>query len=308
MTDSFLQSMTFSRASDFFDACDCDDCDNIPPSIQKFINDRKRQRMKTGHIKRTQQRTLVGQHDRTRISLFSMFMPKHAEPLIEFGSSHRIVWVKRLVKPNKNQYTVEYKNSNSNHSSRESESSSSILQWIGKGIIGSSDEEKDRIDLNDWTEGSVHFVPSNGGKAVGWIHTSAARETSVGISTYTNAGGSIEDANKKEELENKTTTKTVESDGFAILYVAKIPLDVFNKKQEESEESNQEWVNALIECCRDGIGSFNKESDKVPSYYKFPIETSELLKKIIREVEDAESKDDTSEPASKRICRKQPDA
>eukprot|EP00532_Pseudo-nitzschia_australis_P008960 CAMPEP_0168165452 /NCGR_PEP_ID=MMETSP0139_2-20121125/1495_1 /TAXON_ID=44445 /ORGANISM="Pseudo-nitzschia australis, Strain 10249 10 AB" /LENGTH=236 /DNA_ID=CAMNT_0008082571 /DNA_START=338 /DNA_END=1048 /DNA_ORIENTATION=- len=236
-------------------------------------------------------------------------MPKHAEPLIEFGSSHRIVWVKRLVKPNKNQNTDNYKNNNSNHSTSHKSDSNSILQWIGKGIIGSSDEEKDRIHLNDWTEGSVHFVPSNGGKAVGWIHTSATSETSVGISTGTNGGTcSTEDANKKEEHENQTTIKTLESDGFAILYVAKIPLDAFNKKQEESEESNQEWVNALIECCRDGIGSFDKESDKIPSYYKFPNEKSELLKKAIREVENAESKNDTNEPASKRICRKHPDA
>ena len=153
MTDAFLQSMTFSRAGEFLDTCDCDECDNIPPPIRRFIHERKRQRLTAGPIKRTQQRTLVGRHD--RISLWCVHMPKNADPLIEFGSSHRIVWIKQL------------------HTNRNaSDNDSGVLRWIGKGIIGSHDEQNSRERLVEWTEGKVFLVPSNGGKAVGWIYSS----------------------------------------------------------------------------------------------------------------------------------------
>jgi len=42
------------------------------------------------------------------------------------------------------------------------------LHSIGKGIIGSSDEEKSRTTVN-WKEGKGYLVPSNGGRALGWI-------------------------------------------------------------------------------------------------------------------------------------------
>ena len=145
--------MTFSRAGEFLDTCDCDECDNIPPPIRRFIHKRKRQRLTAGPIKRTQQRILVGRHD--RISLWCVNMPKNADPLIEFGSSHRIVWIKQL---------------RTNHDA--SDHKSGILRWIGKGIIGSHDEQNSRERLVEWTEGKVFLVPSNGGKAVGWIYAS----------------------------------------------------------------------------------------------------------------------------------------
>jgi len=76
--------------------------------------------------------------------LYQWVLPSGAEPLVEFGSSHRILWVERLPK------------------------NGSIFS-IGKGIIGSSDEEKSRVRMN-WKEGGLYLVPSNGGKAMGWIY------------------------------------------------------------------------------------------------------------------------------------------
>jgi hypothetical protein len=37
-------------------------------------------------------------------------------------------------------------------------------------VIGSSDETKSRWKV-DWTEGKADFIPANGGKALGWLHT-----------------------------------------------------------------------------------------------------------------------------------------
>jgi len=275
MTDSFLQSMTFSRAGQFLNACACEECDIIPPSIRNFIEERKRQRLVTGPIKRTQQRTLVSRHG--QISLWSMHMPKNAEPLVEFGSSHRIVWVKQLAT-----------------SFDASDNNSSTLRWIGKGIIGSSDEEKSRKEMIEWTEGNVFLVPSNGGKAVGWIHSNADPNSSKTDTNDDNATGNTNNEEKHDE-----------SDSFAVLYVAKIPPDILKQEHQESRESYHQWANQLIECCRDGLKSCEKQSAKNSSYYKFSGEASKLLKKAIREVEGITAKNDATERASKRICLNQ---
>lgn len=282
--------MTFSRANGFFNRCDCDECEDIPPSIRKFIENRKRQRRETGPIKRTQQRTLVSRYGGANLQC--MHMPKHAEPLVDFGTSHRIVWVKRLVQRSH----TENNGSNGNHTTG---NGGSILQWIGKGIIGSSDEEKGRVFLDSWTEGSVFLVPSNGGKAIGWIHTNDTRNTTSDGAT---------DATGKTNKDDSSIKRSLQSDSFAVLYVAKIPFKMIDQDQEESStESYPDWVNALVECCRDCHGSCDEESNEKPQYYKLPGESSELLKKVIREVEERESKDDTDEPNAKWICRRQSD-
>eukprot|EP00536_Pseudo-nitzschia_multiseries_P011615 jgi/Psemu1/206324/e_gw1.405.25.1 len=297
MTDSFLRSMTFSRAREFLYACDCAECDDIPPSIRKFIHERKRQSKEAGAIKRTQQRTLVSRHG--PVTLHSIYMPKHAEPLIDFGTSHRVVWVKRLVKKS---------NSNpkeSTNGKKSTQKGESVLQWIGNGIIGSSYEEKGRVNLSDWVEGSVMFIPSTGGKAVGWIHASAANDSSTGNSDIKE---DVDDSTTDTEIKTKKATKPDQSDNFAILYVAKIQSSAVTKTQEESEGNNRDLVDVLVDCCRDGLEVCTKELNNSPLYCKVAGETSELLKKAIREVEDAASKDVTGEPASKRVCRKQLDS
>mmetsp|Transcript_5519 Transcript_5519/g.15964 ORF Transcript_5519/g.15964 Transcript_5519/m.15964 type:complete len:305 (+) Transcript_5519:318-1232(+) len=299
MTDSFLQSMTFSRAREFLYACDCEECEDIPLSIRKFIHDRKRQRKESGPIKRTQQQTLVSK--RGPITLHSIYMPKHAEPLIDFGNSHRVVWVKRLIKHRSKQ-------DEGTNGEQSSQKGKSVLQWIGKGIIGSSHEEKCRVNLCDWTEGSVIFIPSTGGKAVGWIHTNDKNAAD----TNSNDDDDDDDSTRttKTETDTKATNnKTHQSDNFAILYVAKIPSSAITKTQEESEKNNREWFDAIIDCCRDGLEFCTKESSNDPSYHKFTSDASELVKKAIREVdEDGESRDATVEPASKRVRWKQPEA
>ena len=257
--------MTFSRAAELLgDKCDCEDCENVPFAIREIIDRRKLERRQTGPIKRTQQRSLLGRDG--QVSVWCMHMPKNAEPLVEFGSSHRIVWVKQL------------------------DSDSSTLKWIGKGIIGSSDEEKGRTKMTDWTEGSFFLVPSNGGKAIGWIHTG---DNSASTDTATKDTDASDTAPTEE--------KNDESYSNAVVYVAKIPLYLV-KDDEKSGGGNKSWTNHLVECCRNGLKSFQEEpDDKTPAYYKFSGEESKILKIAFCEAEGVQVKHDATEPPSKKI-------
>ena len=150
-------------------ACDCDECGNInviPVTIQEAIDRYKRQKRP---LQRTQDRRLVKRAvvevdtkvksetttttttttpatpNYSTMAVWNWVLPSHAEPLLEFGSSHRFVWVKRLS------------------------GGSGTLYSIGPGIVGSADETSQRQAL-PWCAGQVYFVPSRSGKAVGWVH------------------------------------------------------------------------------------------------------------------------------------------
>lgn len=89
--DAFLSSMTFASGG-IMRNCDCDECDFIPAPIADAIREHKRQR--TLAQSRTQDRSLVARHG--AISVWKLTMPIDAEPLIEFGNSHRIVLIDTL--------------------------------------------------------------------------------------------------------------------------------------------------------------------------------------------------------------------
>jgi len=283
MTESFLQSMTFAQGGSFANGCDCEECESMPASIRKFLQDRKRQRFATGPIKRTQQRTLVTRDG--QMSVWCMHMPKNADPLVEYGSNHRIVWVKQLAAV-------------SRPGADGTNDKSAALSWIGQGIIGSSDEEKSRTKMSRWTEGSFFLVPSNGGKAVGWIYHAikdAMKDASGDSDSITNGT----DDNKASSTIPKEKSCSA-SDAFAVLYVAKIPPSALDKQ--ESTERNDHWSSKLINFCRDGLLSCEKESNEAPIYYKYSEEDSKLLKKTFREADGTQANHDVTERASKRIC------
>lgn len=146
----FLSAMTFASNASAFGSCSCDECfrpsssDNmIPPTIANAVLQYKRQRP----LKRSQDRMLVKRKD--SISVWEWVLPLEADPLIEFGSSHRIIYVKRLP---------------------------GTLKAIGTtGIVGSKQEEESRTNL-DWKQGDVVLVKSNDGRAVGYVHVSGESE------------------------------------------------------------------------------------------------------------------------------------
>jgi hypothetical protein len=163
------------------------------------------------------------------LAVWKTTMPIDAEPLVEFGSSHRLICIKSL-------------------------SPESRLRSIGEGIIGASDEEKSRTDLDDWTQGNMYFVYSTGGKAVGWTH------------------------NFKQNDEEKRTGP------HAVLQIAKIPQNSLDGTQTEVGSS---WSSIFIKLSRKALQNKSAESQK---YYKFPEIDCVILKKAFAEVRHKENK------------------
>lgn len=175
VADPFLSSMTF--ATGVQRDCDCDECGvcvgiqasgmagaegsarqisggGVPPVVAEYIREHKRAKLASGAIARSQERVLVARAEGGGASVYRLTMPPGAEPLVEFGNSHRIVLVDRLAE-------------------------GSRVVSIGKGIVGSSDEEKGRSVVK-WEEGRAYMMPSNGGNALGWINENVDKEDGSG--------------------------------------------------------------------------------------------------------------------------------
>ena len=170
--DDFVSSMTFAnnRSNGFGgNVCGCsdDDCGGrigaIPAPIYEALQSYKLSRLtlnyhssgtpSTGRHqyaiplvfhgnKPKQQRHLMTRMDGVTVWKYSM--PCDAEPLIEYGSSHRLVYVEQLSQESK-------------------------IISIGRGIYGSRMEEQERVLMN-WKSKTWYLLPSNGGVSLGWIH------------------------------------------------------------------------------------------------------------------------------------------
>lgn len=163
----FVRSMTFTRMSrDEIGCCDCDECGPIqsaPEASKSFyrplweaIQQHKRQKQ-TEAIQRQQHRQLLNRWvtSNATFTLYEYILPVNAEPLIEYGVYPRIVYL-------------------------ESIDETSILQTLGTGIIGSAAEESERKELN-WKKRNAYYVPSNDGKAIGYVHTVPKHHTEGNI-------------------------------------------------------------------------------------------------------------------------------
>mmetsp|Transcript_21549 Transcript_21549/g.44959 ORF Transcript_21549/g.44959 Transcript_21549/m.44959 type:complete len:295 (-) Transcript_21549:268-1152(-) len=167
--DAFSSSMTFAsfQQGELRNDCECDECDAIlfrkqqggngdgsvpgqfvPDPILKAIQEHKRQKRVNGPLKRSQGRALNKREG--QVAIWEWTLPPDSEPLVEYGTSHRLVWVKRLPR------------------GRE-------VKSIGKGIIGSGSEEQSRPSTN-WRQDGIYLVPSNKGKAVGWANSDSSSQ------------------------------------------------------------------------------------------------------------------------------------
>ena len=137
----FLASMTFAHG--VVRDCDCDECglEPIPQSIKDAVRKHKRAKLMSVVEITHQERHLVKREG--GLSIWRLILPVGSEPLVEYGNSHRIVLVKNMPE------NVEVKS-------------------IGTGIVGSAAEEKARTPVG-WKAGGGYVIPSNGGKAVGWV-------------------------------------------------------------------------------------------------------------------------------------------
>ena len=143
-SSAFVSTMTFSLGVQR--DCECDECglcirEYVPKEISDAVRERKRLKLVLD-LPRRQERVLVARDG--GISIWRLIMPPGADPLVEYGNSHRIVLVDKIE-------------------------DTSFVWSIGKGILGSSDEERCRIKM-PWREGRAYLIPCNGGKALGWIN------------------------------------------------------------------------------------------------------------------------------------------
>jgi hypothetical protein len=178
----------------------------------------------------------------TAVSAWEWELPLGAEPKVEFGASHRVVWIRRC--PGALQ---------------------SIAASQGGGtamVVGSSDEESRRVLLEDWTAGAVVFVPSNGGHAVGYAHvnpkpTSTASAASLSSfdeeSSATNdrGGSNTQENEQQDKSEPKLSRAAACSPGglYATLLVVKLP-DRLLKSRQHIDPQIPSWLAPLLPICR----------------------------------------------------------
>jgi hypothetical protein len=211
---SFQASMTFASIDTSNSlggaGCDCDECgvgiNYLPNAIASAVK-RYKAEIQSMPLKRTQHRALGKREQQTTqaVAVYEWTLPSNAEPLVEFGNSHRFIWIQRLP-------------------------DASVLQAIGKGIIGSADEEKQRVAL-DWKQGDVVFVPSNGGKAVGWVHVHHV------VPSSDIEEGTGDDAGTK-------------SGGHVILQIAKVPVGQTVPSGNNVESKGLPWYDKIRHVCR----------------------------------------------------------
>ena len=204
----FLASMTFAHG--VVRDCDCDECglEPIPQSIKDAVRKHKRAKLMSVVDITHQERHLVKRDG--GLSIWRLTLPVGSEPLVEYGNSHRIVLVKNMPE------NVEVKS-------------------IGTGIVGSAAEEKARTPVG-WKAGGGYVIPSNGGKAVGWvccatkddkIEESGARLASVEVVIFK---ATPEAVAKKEQDDDHNDQKSEKS-------WTKIIKEIFNEELPSDEKA-----------------------------------------------------------------------
>jgi hypothetical protein len=230
--DPFQASMTFASIDHSLSACDCDECgvgNYLPNAIASAVK-RYKAAVQAMPLKRTQHRALVKREE--QVSVYEWTLPaNNAEPLVEFGNSHRFIWIQRL-------------------------SDASVLKAIGKGIIGSADEEKQRVAL-DWRQGNLIFIPSNGGKAVGWVHHAA-----------TSSVDATGDDNGTKQA------------GHAVLRIAKVPVDQMGSSGKSAESERRPWYDVIRDVCRKVVE--DRKDDTLPTNVILDDEVAMLIQESMQ--------------------------
>lgn len=205
----FMASMTFAHGA--ARDCDCDECglEPLPPSIAEAVRKHKRAKLMSVVEITHQERHLIGREG--GLSIWRLRLPINSEPMIEYGNSHRIVLVQHMP------ITLRVKS-------------------IGAGIVGSAAEEQARIPVG-WKAGGGYVIPSNGGKAVGWVCMAKddQDESSVG-------------------------------NAFVEIFVIKITPEELEAVHVEDDggESVKSWTEAIKKIFNEELRS----NDAVPSSYK----------------------------------------
>jgi len=234
--NDFVASMTFASRKQYND-CDCDDCGlKLPLSIQEAV---KRARTNIASLNPStslsslssfaniiakQTRSLIANTSSGDIFVWKVVMPPGAEPLIEYGSSDRIIFVYKLPKH------------------------ANILS-IGKGIFGSREEEQHRHQMH-WSKGDAYFVPSNGGRAIGWINQSEVFDGNSYNENEKTVLLSPTQGNSKTEPCKAEENKIMENQDLVIFNIKKQPQPTFQysfgKGSVQNGETRVPWENMIV--------------------------------------------------------------
>ena len=187
----FMASMTFAHG--VVRDCDCDECglEQVPQSIKDAVRKHKRAKLMSVVEITHQERHLVKRDG--GLSIWRLILPVGSEPLVEYGNSHRICLVKSMPE------NVEVKS-------------------IGTGIVGSAAEEKARQSVG-WKADGGYVIPSNGGKAVGWVCT-------------------------KKDVENE---KSSTGSASVEVIIIKATPDALSIEKDDEEEGGKNWTKTLKE-------------------------------------------------------------
>ena len=235
--------------------CDCDECgipqQFIPAPIAEAIARYKKKRrlgefIETGSStaavasRRLQSRTLRKRHG--QLSVWEWTLPCQAEPLVEYGSNHRLVWIVYL--PN-------------------------VLKSIANGIVGSQAEQQAR-KLLPWKQGDVWFVPSNGGRAMGYVHVEKTNSTINKDDEPTNSSSM-----KKDTPDATTSSSSI----YATLVIVKIPVALVETLNGD-DETSQGWHSDVRHIARKILQTYGATT---PDSSSQPLRLEEVDAQQIRE-------------------------
>ncbi|KAL3793408.1 hypothetical protein HJC23_001856 [Cyclotella cryptica] len=164
---------------------------------------------------------------------------------------------------------------------------SSAIFSIGKGIIGSAAEEKDRKPVQ-WEQGSAYYLPCIKGLACGWVHRQQ-RDSE---------GKSVEDGDQIQSVE---AGDRVDTD--VTLYIFKAPPEAIHDVLSEDAPA---WVKCMTEQFHQLIGSNETKFDgnnasanqlentstdgDVPEGILLPVEDSIKISGIVEQIVGSNAK------------------
>jgi hypothetical protein len=144
-----------------------------------------------------------------------------------------------------------------------------VVKSVGKGIIGSSQEEKDRSVVT-WEENKAYFLPCNGGKALGW-------------KCENNEINNVDKETKEDRPKNN-----------AIVYMFKSTMrsfEVYDGLSKSSSSDHSSWDHQILGILRKMADNIinnevkeNKEQQSRQGHL-LPADDIEAAKKILHKVE-----------------------
>ena len=262
------------------ECCDSEECEQIPLPIRRAIAKHKRS------VVRNQQRTLLHRIPEHGVSVVRLTMPQHAKPLIEYGSAHRIIYIDNHHHqyPHKDANDDNHGNETDNQTDQAGSSPVSLPVWaIGRNSIVGSAAEASKRCLTGWEPGKAYLVPSNGGRALGWVHGNEIDKMSE--SHQTDKGTAAGD---NTPTSSSTTPSLPPLASPIVLYTIKIPVALMIKNDGEKDDCKA-WMYEMARLTKKYLeerkarmaSTTNSKRDADSISYPLSVEDSKAVKTVV---------------------------